>query len=100
MGDLHRLLLFGIAACVVILVTVMLARIVEAVSNATSAVERVPAIVAAKREETDSSWVITFDLADESVTLTVPKDVYDTLAKGARGTLTHKGTRFIGFDPS
>jgi len=100
--DVSRLILIAIAIIVAILATVFLAKIVEIVSNATSPIERVPATLAKKRESgsgDDTTYLITFDVDDdEVVTFTVPEDVYHSVSEGARGTLEHKGTRFISFD--
>jgi hypothetical protein len=101
--NISRVILIAIVVIVAILATLFLAKIVEAVSNATSPVERVPATLAKKRERgtgDDTSYVLIFDLDDdETMTLTVPESVYRSVSEGVRGTLEHKGTRFIGFDP-
>jgi len=97
-------MLTAIVIIVAILVTVLLARIVETISNATSPVERAPATLAKKRQSgsgDDASYLLTFDVDlddGETMTLTVPEKVYHSVSEGARGTLEHKGTRFMSFD--
>ena len=99
--DVTRIILIGMVIVVGLLATILLARAVEAVSNATSPVERVRATLVNKRQSgtgSDTRYLLTFDIDDdETITCTVPVLVYQQFDKGARGTLEHKGTRFIGF---